>query len=272
MSARGAFDLERVPVPTWLHDIDDVDAVARFGEQKEWGFAIPWTYQALADPLGGRPMLRVPQRGKDFWPGALAYWGSLLHLLVYAFGWSRPDRGLRWWYDAGKPTNDLRLALLSEVWDDDGQLDWFASWLWTTGNRSYLPRPIGVADEASVVVDPEWLEQVERSIQESGTPAPYGGGYDPLHLTAHIDGPMQRRKAAAATFTPAAEGGSAVLSSVAMEGWYRDLLDLEPSFVVGSQGGVEVVIAPVETLGIFRRSNETLLWSAAPSELHLVGN
>ena len=243
----------------------------RFGEQKEWGFAIPWTYQALADPGGGLPMLRAPQRGDDFWPGALAYWGSLLHLLVYAFGWSRPDRGLRWWYDAGKPTNDLRLALLSEVWDADGQLDWFSAWLWTTGSRSYLPRPIGVPDEASVVVAPEWLAQVERSIQESGAPSPYGGGYDPLHLTAHIDGPM-RGTSGAAAIKPAVDGHSAVLALPSMEGWYRELLGLESSVAGWTQGGVEVVVAPVGSLGAFHRSSETGLWSSVGSALHNAGN
>lgn len=272
MSARRAFDLERVPVPTWLHDIDDVDAVERFGEQKEWGFAIPWTYGALADPGGGLPMLRAPQRGDDFWPGALAYWSSLLHLLVYAFGWSRPDRGLRWWYDAGKPTNDLGLALLSEVWDADGQLDWFAAWLWTTGSRSYLPRPIGVVDEASVVVAPDWLEQVDRTIQESGTPAPYGGGYDPLHLTGHINGPMHRSKSGEATFTPAAESGPSTLALPSMEGWYSELVDLEPGRPDLTSEGVQVVVGQVGPLGVFRRSPATGLWSSTDEVLHLAGN
>jgi hypothetical protein len=107
-----------------MSEVSEADAHTLFGEQAEWGFAIPWEYQALADPAGGRPMLRPPRSGDDLWSGALAYWGSLLHLLVYGFGWSRPDRGLRWWYDAGKPTHDLKLALLSEVWEADGQLCW----------------------------------------------------------------------------------------------------------------------------------------------------
>ena len=92
-------------------------------------------YQALVDPAGNRPMLRAPQPGEDFWPGALGYWSSRFHLLIYGFGWSRPDRGLWWWHKADKPTDDPKLALLNEVWNADGQLDWFAAWLWTGSGR-----------------------------------------------------------------------------------------------------------------------------------------
>ncbi len=273
MKAGRLFVLGRVPVPGWLHDIGDIDAMNAFGEQAEWGFAIPWAHQALADPVGGRPMLQAPEQGDDFWPGALAYWSSLLHLLVYGFGWSRPDRGLRWWYDAGKPTDDVQLALLSEVWDADRQLDWFAAWLWTSGSRSYLPRPLGVVDEAQVVVNSEWLEQVELSIQGSGTPAPYGGGSDPLHLAAHIDGPM-RTRAGLGTFTPGVGGGPAVLALTSMEGWYRELLEASADVhaTTRSAAGVEVVVGPVGSLGVFRFSPATGLWSSAGLGLHLVGN
>ena len=121
-------------------------------------------------------MLQAPAPGDHLGSGALAYWSSLLHLLVYGFGWSQPGRGLRWWYGAGKPVDDPRLALISEVWDADGQLDWFAAWLWTTGACCYLYRPIGFAEESPVEVDSDWLERVESRIAESQIPSPYGGG------------------------------------------------------------------------------------------------
>jgi hypothetical protein len=190
------FLLDRVPVPAWLHGIDELDVMSNFGEQMEWGFAIPWIYQALAEPLGNRPMLQPPGRGDDFWPGALAYWSSLLHLLVYGFGWSRPDRGLRWWYHTGKPTNDAKLALLSEVWDADGQLDWFAAWLWTSGNRGYLNRPSDAPDETQVAFDPEWLRHVEGSIKDSERPhrmaADTTRSISPLISTARCNPHLQR--------------------------------------------------------------------------------
>ena len=96
---------------------DAVDTL--LASRAEW---VPAVHQALAGPQARRPMLRAPEPGDDFWPGALGYWSALLHLLVYGFGWSRPDRGLRWWYDAGRPADDPKLALLREIWDADGQL------------------------------------------------------------------------------------------------------------------------------------------------------
>jgi hypothetical protein len=87
-------------------------------------------FKALASPFTHEPILAAPQRLEAGSP--LAYWSALLNLLIHSFGWARPDRGLRWWYDAGKPTDDPRLQLLSQVWDADRQLDWFAAWLWTT--------------------------------------------------------------------------------------------------------------------------------------------
>ena len=83
-------------------------------------------------PLTYEPMLRAPRRGDDVTHGPVAYWSSLLHLIVYGFGWVRPDRGLRWWYQNGRPLADDRLRLISQVWDADEQLNYFAAWLWTT--------------------------------------------------------------------------------------------------------------------------------------------
>ena len=71
---------------------------------------------------------------------ACAYWAPLLHLLLYRLGWSRPDLGVRQWFDDGKPTDDETLALLSARWDADGQLDSFAQWLWV--NWMSFPVPL----------------------------------------------------------------------------------------------------------------------------------
>ena len=269
-SPSGVFNLHRVAAPESLSEVSGADAHTLFGEQAEWGFAIPWVYQALADPTGGRPMLRAPQRGDDSWPGALAYWGSLLHLLVYGFGWSRPDRGLRWWYDAGKPTHDLKLALLSEVWEADGQLDWFAAWVWTDGRRKYLPELEFV--DGPQLVDRQWLCSVEDQIQKSGAPAPYGGGTDPLHLTGHIDGPT-RDVPHGAVVSPGIAGGAAVLAARSMEGWYRELLHRRDLHDLDcDSSGVEVIVEPVGSLGVFRRSPVTALWFSCSHGVHLVGN
>src|SRR6516162_4054441 len=104
MSESERFLIRRVPAPRWIgsgRHPDPERVYDALGEQAEWGFADPWMYRALASPLTYEPMLRAPRRGDDVIHGPVAYWSSLLHLIVYGFGWVRPDRGLRWWYQNG---------------------------------------------------------------------------------------------------------------------------------------------------------------------------
>ena len=269
------YRVERVAPPRCLADIDDTVARDTYGEQAEWGFAIPWTYQVLAAPRSHRPILRAPEPDEDFSPGALAYWSALLHLLVYGFGWSRPDQGLRWWYDDEKPTDDPKLALLSEIWDADGQLDWFAAWLWTSGGRIYLRRPIGAPSDTPVDTDERWLADVEHRIRVSGAPAPFGGGYDPLHLGGHIDGPLQRPARGHGRVSLDRSGDRhATFVADSMTGWYRQLLD--GIDISGDHAGrswkVDVVVRPVGWLGTYRRSRSTGLWYSCRHRHHTVGN
>src|SRR6478752_1546477 len=114
---------ERITEPPWVAARHDDDALRdAVGEQLEWGYATPWVLRALASPRTHERILAAPRPG-DALSTATAYWSSLLYLLLYSMGWARPDRGLRWWYDAGKPTDDARLRLISDVWAADGQLD-----------------------------------------------------------------------------------------------------------------------------------------------------
>ena len=228
--------------------------------------------QALADPNDNRPMLRATRRGDDFRPGALAYWASLLHLLIYGLGWSRPDRGLHWWYDAGKPTNDSKLALIHDVWDTDGQLDWFAAWLWTTATCVYPEQELPVAADTRVAVDNAWLQRVEHQIADSRCLAPYGGGYDPLHLTGHIKGPITLTRSASVLSTSGTDPELFVLAVNSMSGWYRLL---EKRRDVDSETAalkVEVVASTVGSLGIFQRSPRTGRWHSAQEHQHRAGN
>lgn len=276
MSADSAFLIERVPFPASLDGLETTEVQNLFGEQAEWGFSIPWMCQVLASPRSLRPMLQQPQPGDHLGSGALAYWSSLLHLLVYGFGWSHPGRGLRWWYDAGKPIDDSKLALISEVWDADGQLDWFAAWLWTTGACNYITRPIGTSSDTRVEVDADWLEGVERRINESRTPSPYGVESDPLHLTAHIDGPLQRRMRGRSQLTLHPTGRRTAGFFVdSMTGWYRALCEdavALPGDDAGRSWAVDVVVRPVGWLGTFRRSRSTGLWYTGSHRHHLIGN
>lgn len=275
MTRGSVYLVERVPVPS-LDDIDESTARDVFGEQAEWGFAIPWMYQTLAAPRARRPMLQAPQPGDDFWPGALAYWSSLLHLLVYGFGWSRPDRGLRWWYDAGRPTDDPKLALLSEIWDADDQLDWFAAWLWTDGTRDYLSPDGGVPVRDHVDVDPGWAARIAEEIRSSNTPSPDGGGSDPLHLVSHNHGPLERSSSQTARLTIHPHGERrAALSLMSMTGWYSALkgtADSLPGLGTSPSWKVDVAVRPVGWLGTYRCSRLTGHWFSGRHRHHQVGN
>ena len=96
MSESERFLIRRVPAPRWIgsgRHPDPERVYDALGEQAEWGFADPWMYRALASPLTYEPMLRAPKRGDDVTHGPVAYWSSLLHLIVYGFGWGRPIEG-----------------------------------------------------------------------------------------------------------------------------------------------------------------------------------
>ncbi|MGI8808703.1 MAG: hypothetical protein ACR2KK_12815, partial [Acidimicrobiales bacterium] len=119
--APSKFRIERVTAPRSPGAGSTQDDAT--GEEYEWGYAVPWMFRALASPTTNERMPAAPQRDDDDY-AAKGYWAPLLHLLCYSFGWARPDHGLHWWFEAGKPVDDdPRLQLLSELWDADGQLD-----------------------------------------------------------------------------------------------------------------------------------------------------
>ena len=222
-------------------------------------------------------MLQAPEPDDGLFPGALGYWCALLHLLVYGFGWSRPDRGLHWWYGAEKPVDDPKLALISEIWDADGQLDWFAAWLWTMHPHDYLRPTTDTRDGIRIDVDPGWLDYVDHQARATRTPSPYGadGGSDPLHLSMHIDGPLQEPRALREEISFGRSGNRrAVLTTNTMTGWYQALLDADP--LPGDDAGkawqVDVIVRPVGWIGTFRRSRSTGLWYTGKHRHHLVGN
>ena len=274
----GDMRIERIGVPRWVaeHDYDEEAMFSLFGDGVAWSFAIPWMHHALASPLTHEPMLAAPRAGDDFWPGALAYWSSLLHLLVYSFGWSRPDRGLRWWYDAGKPTPDLRLQLISQVWDRDGQLDLLAAWLWTTAMPDVLASCTDRrSDGLPVDVNERWLEQARQQEAAFGGPSPYGGGGgDPLHLAGHLDGPLADPAGEVILLRGSREERRAVLLTASLAGWYRALVERGAMLPdLGDRSWrVDVIVRSVGWLGTYRRSRLTNLWFAGQHRYHVVGN
>lgn len=223
-------------------------------------------------------MLDAPRPGDDL-VAAAAYWCPLVHLLVYSLGWDRPDIGLRWWYDARKPTDDPRLRLIADVWGADGQLDWFAAWLWTDGAAAGVGRL--AVDDASdskggtpVDVDRRWINDQRRAAEAWGGHSPLTGGSDPLHLSSHWQGPMRESPSPSLLLRSHPTERRAALVLDSMVGWYRELhrqMQELPS-ITGRSWHVDVFVKPVGWLGTYRRSLETGRCFAGRHRFHSVGS
>ncbi|MDQ6613318.1 MAG: hypothetical protein M3083_00745 [Actinomycetota bacterium] len=208
---------------------------------------------------------------------AIGYWAALLHMLVFSLGWARPDRGLRWWYDAGKPTDDERLRLLRDVWDADGRLDWFAAWLWS-GRMIETERFAQVTayrdDGGRVDVDRVWLERQRDDADATAVYAPFSaGGWDPLHLSMHWDTPLAEPDGDAFLLRSDTAKRRAILMADTMVGWYRALAvqGADLPALPGRSWHVDVVVRPVGLLGTYRLSRVSGLWFAGPHRFHVHG-
>lgn len=259
---RDAVDLDAERTRSRTDGVSEYDLL---GEQVEWGYAIPLMYRVLASPTDNLPMPPAPTVERT--PGELGYWVPLLHLMLYSLGWAHPARGLRWWYDQGKPALDPHLALMGEMWDRDGQLDWFAAWLWDGPLTSpmQLRMPGEPASPEPVSVDREWLAAQRASADTARVEAPCAsGGYDPLHLSMHCTGPLNRPPRRAITHTVQGEQRIWISSAV---GWYRALNEVD-----NVAGEVPVVVDTLGPVGTFHRSPDTGRWVATSDDIHRAGS
>lgn len=247
-----------------------------FGDQLEWGCAIHAAYKALAAPASGQSFPTPPEPGDDVFK-ASAYWEPLLQLLVYRLGWSRPDLGMRHWFAEGKPTEDPTLALVSALWDADGQLDWFAYWLWANWTSFLAPlRNVPGAESCPrLQMDYTMLGRLRSDAERSGIPNPISGGSDPLHLSQHCAGPMLTGGVRDAMLLRSRSAERrAVVAVTSTSGWYHALATLggELPELGGHSWHVDVYAQPAGWLGTYRRSRITGLWFSGRHHLHLVGN
>lgn len=269
------FVIHRVAPPSWLDPPNDdrPEDPSTLGLDG-WTWAVPMVHRALASPKTGEAMPQAPRRPEDHDPGATGYWTALLHLLLYSFGWTRPDRGMRWWYDAGKPTDDRRLQLIRQVWDADGQLDLFAAWLWTRPVEDFLAAFTDFRSEhASVEVDRRWLEDVHRLAETHRGHSPFNPGEgDSLHLWFHaiLDAPESIEGTLIRT---SRTDHRAVVLLDSLRGWYPALVRLGADLPsIGQRSWhVDVVIRPIGCMGTYRESRVTGLWFSGPHRLHTKG-
>lgn len=165
--------LQRVIIPAASADPAEIE-----GGQHEWVWAVPLPYRALSSAWSGAPMPAAPAEVREeerHFGHQIGYYASLFSFLTYSFAWTRPDKGLLWWYREGRPTEDDRLALIRDSWEADGNLLGFLAWLSSTPadlmstflasshersppNETYQSRPFHVArfevDLATLLEEP----------------------------------------------------------------------------------------------------------------------
>lgn len=245
------------------------------GEQYEWGHQIPALYRILADPNGVNTFVRNPQPGDDHLV-AVGYWAPLVHLMLYSFGWLRPDRGMDRWMNAGTPVDDLRFQVIQDLWDSGRQLDWFVAWLTSHPGLGHeaLGRWSTVRNDDSVdEARRRWARRVTESTATSNVHNPLVGGTDPLHLSAHCSGPVDSESTNDNRPVVACVRGDREATIVldSMVGWYRHLAELDLPNIGNRSWRVEVYARPVGYLGTYRRSRATGLWFSGQHRYHSMG-
>ncbi|PPH05306.1 hypothetical protein C5C44_04250 [Rathayibacter sp. AY1F6] len=250
---------------------------ADLGGQFEWFWGVPDVLRAVSfDSSYGR-IPAAPLRG-DPHPQSLGYWSALQQLLLYRLGWTRPDRGLMWWYDAGKPTEDPTLRLVAEVWDADGNLDVILAWL--LRRRAVFPvgrpgEPCAPSSESGKPLPDRWHRWLQEYLA-----SPNARSYewinflegDSLHLSGHL-GQQGEVDSDAYLLPRGPSGRQAVFVTSAADSWYLDLKkrgDVLP-VVDGLSWKVDVFVKPIGFVGTYRRSFKTGLWFSGRHRYHVVG-
>jgi hypothetical protein len=256
------------------------------GGQWEWVWAVPLPYGVLASAFLTGAMPAAPRVGGAHAQG-LGYFASLQSFLTYSFAWTRHDRGLLWWYEAGMPTPDLRLQLLKHIWEQDGLLDRYLAWVIDRGIAQYMSnvyeplRPWARdIDDRPERLSPAMASRVARARQaaeaDDWSRNPWG-----MHLEGgdHIGAPstasVSVSKTAGRIVSVEPAGRSATFVANRGAGWYRALYD-EGSALPPLEGNaswyVDVYVKPIGYLGTYRRSRATGLWFSGQHRFHAVGN
>lgn len=193
----------------------------------------------------------------------LAYWHGLHFLTVARLGWSDPGKGLRAWYDLGKPSIDPTLEFISAAWGRDETLDAYIAWA-----------TIHYRNLGGDVPSGQWLEW-SRRVREEPALSLLEGGSNPPHLgqvedeTGSINDPghepvltITDRKRRHAIYVTGEEGF--------YEGLCRrwdELPDVSPQ-----NWRVGVFNRRLGFLGDYRRSRTTGRLHVGKHSVHMLGN
>jgi hypothetical protein len=99
------------------------------------------------------------------------------------------------------------------------------------------------------------------------------GGWDPLHLSTHLAGPLAQPTGDVTLVRTDSSRRRAVLLTDSMAGWYRALYTAGAALpdLGDRRWHVEVVVRPVGSHGVFRRSRATGIWLSGPHRYHRIG-
>lgn len=256
---------------------DDLAPPESLGGPADWYWGIPGTFQALASPQSNAPVPAVPTAG-DPDAAALGYWTALHNLLLYRLGWARPDLGLIWWFEQGKPTDDPTLALIAQIWDSDDRLDGYLSWLlhsdWRFLNPGEEPYALGTRTDT---LSPEWLRWLEKTDGDySDGKYPwfhYPDGGDSLHLSRSGGQRHIPNQHAVMKIVDRIERRAIILTDRA-DSWYFTLKHFGDALpgVQSRSWHVDVIVRSIGILGTFRPSRDTGFWFTGRHSVHVAGS
>lgn len=241
---------------------------------------MPLPYRVLAAPKSGLAMPAIPRREHHVME-VVGYWASLNMFLTYSLGWTRHDRGLMGWYDAGKPTDDPRFALILRVWERDGMLERYLEWSCTKpsqmGPLNELTRQF---DSTPLKLSTDWQRRFSQIRIEQAAENSVATTADGKHLetTIHTAGPIltgpQREQKLSEMIVADSERRRAVFISDTAYGWYADLANQGGELQGDSNRSwyIDVFVRTIGFLGTYRRSRQTGLWFSGQHRYHSVGN
>lgn len=244
------------------------------GDSADWGRWLPSIWRALGDDSA---VVTVPTRPTALINEPHSWWTPLLHLLLYRLAWPSPTVGLDRWNCDGRPLEDRGLALIEALWGR--HLELMADQL-----RHGACSQIDIGHELDLPSTPPPHSNFDpdtghNDSNPAWSPAPYWGGYDPLHLSRHCFAPVEKYDPGSATLHIGDLGIAgpprAMLICDKMQGWYRALHDLGstlPNNSAGQGWRVDVVIRPIGHIGLYRWSRVTKRWFAGQHRWHLLGH
>ena len=244
-----------------------------FGEQYEWGWAIPLAYRILQQPDGVNPYPKLGSR--------IAFWNPIEHFMLYHLGWTDPAQGLLRWEHEGFVTSHSVLRMMKAIWQDAGLLDDYLVERFRIGSRPYqVDRWLRPDLELQTGDNHSALHKKIKERAEIMDPEDVGGTVDGAHINyeMHNSAPTNFARVND-TDTPFFVWDDAhsitndrYLFTTSMVGWYRIMMDGPLADYEKTNIPITVINESVGTLGTFRRSRITGLAYVGDHDVHLWGN